>query len=78
MIKWLKKLFTYPKLKEYKKLDDNFHYLLELEDGNSYRGSCTVWHHFPSGQRCSIWLEGYLSEVWNRIEWGLDKEKEVK
>ena len=33
------------------------------------RGDCTVWHYFPSGERCPTSLECWLVELWQRAKW---------
>jgi hypothetical protein len=34
-------------------------------------GSSSVWHFFPSGQRCGGDLEHELAVLYKRIEWGV-------
>jgi hypothetical protein len=34
-----------------------------------YVGRSTVWHTFPEFRRCGVWLEGDLSEIWDRIQY---------
>jgi hypothetical protein len=44
--------------------------LLLMKDGEiTYRGNGTVWSEFPSGRRCSIIEESWLSEVSDREKW---------
>lgn len=31
-----------------------------------YIGTCTVWHHYPSGERCSSTKESKLCNIWNK------------
>ena len=40
------------------------------------RGSCTVWHYYPDGRRCSTLMEGSLCDLWRRLEW--EEEDKVK
>ena len=35
------------------------------------RGGCTVWHFYPSGKRCSTFMESWLSDIWQREVWKL-------
>ena len=34
-----------------------------------YRGSCTVWHHYPDGTRANVCMEQRLSAVWQAWQW---------
>lgn len=38
-----------------------------------FRGACTVWHHYPQGNRCSTYLESWLCDIWEKNRW---KEEE--
>jgi hypothetical protein len=48
---------------------DGGDYLLTFPRGDLYRGSGTVWHHYPSGERCSTGVESMLANVWVLLEW---------
>lgn len=48
-----------------------------VETVRKYRGSCTVWHHMPSGRRCWTPTEGWLSDIWERATWD-EKDKAAK
>lgn len=39
-----------------------------------YRGSCTVWHHYPSGIRISGDEESRLCSIWTKGRWSKDEE----
>lgn len=43
--------------------------VVTLTDGSQWRGSCTVWHECPSGERASTSLELFLSQIWTRERW---------
>lgn len=36
-------------------------------------GSSTVWHFLPDHKRCPTYLEGWLSEQWNKIRYEEEK-----
>lgn len=38
-----------------------------------YRGSCTVWHRYPTGDRAGKFVtESQLSNIWTREKWKRD------
>jgi len=43
-----------------------------------YRGSCSIWHHFPEGKRCSTLTACWLSEIWTKYRWGQYNDLIVK
>jgi hypothetical protein len=43
--------------------------VVTMSDGARYRGSCTVWHAYPDGKRCTTEMELLLSDVWKREQW---------
>lgn len=34
-----------------------------------YRGRCTVWHLYPTGERAGTLMEGWLCEQWQAAKW---------
>ena len=64
----------------------NGDYLLTIERRRLFRkpsrfkvrGSCTVWHRFPGGRRCSTMLESVLANIWETLEWERKDSKPVK
>jgi hypothetical protein len=46
-----------------------------MSDGARYRGSCTVWHAYPDGKRCTTEMELLLSDVWKREQWRDEMKK---
>lgn len=66
-------IFSPPKLHSWRRVGHD--YELVFDDGNAYRGDCTVWHHYPSGERADTSTESWLCDVWQRIKW---KEQEQK
>lgn len=52
---------------------------IELKDGRKYRGSGTVWHQHPSGDRASTFMEGWLFCRWEKSGWErVDEESRRK
>ena len=49
-------------------------FLFNTKNIVKYRGHGTVWHEYPSGDRCGTDLEYALSEWWQAAEWGDEKE----
>ena len=45
-------------------------YELTLANGSVYVGNCTVWHHVPSCERASTFMESYLATQWERARRG--------
>jgi nitrogen fixation-related uncharacterized protein len=39
------------------------------------RGSCTVFHWYPSGVRCSTFWEGRLNTIWQVAKWRRQNEE---
>lgn len=56
-----------PSMTRWEKIGDD--YIITLSNGKTYRGECTVWYVYPSGQRCDTFMESFLSEQWNKIRW---------
>lgn len=44
-------------------------YILTFSNATQYRGECTVWRHYPSGKRCNLATEMWLSDVVAELEW---------
>lgn len=47
-------------------------YILTIRSGSfrgMFRGTCTVWHEYPSGKRVSTALESRLCDIWTRLRW---------
>lgn len=44
------------------------HYFFWKRRG-SVVGNATVWHWFPSGNRCSTFLESWLCDRWTAWKW---------
>lgn len=40
-----------------------------------YRGSVTVWHRVPDGQRASIEVESFLADRWRAFRWKEEGEE---
>ena len=38
-----------------------------------YRGSCTVWHEYPSGRRAGSGIESMLYCKWTKWKWSQEK-----
>jgi hypothetical protein len=41
----------------------------DKEDTVVVRGSCTVWHYYPSGKRCGTRMEAMLCDFWQAEKW---------
>lgn len=39
-----------------------------------YRGSCTVWHEYPGGERAPTYLEAWLCDRWTRLKWQKERK----
>lgn len=39
--------------------------ITHLGEVSVWRGSCTVWHQVPDGDRASTWLESWLCDRWH-------------
>lgn len=61
-----------PALREWKKIGHD--YELTFDDGSVYRGSCTVWKHYPTGEMCMGSTEDWLITIGQQVEW----EEEAK
>ena len=35
----------------------------------TWRGTCTVWHKVPDGERASTWMESWLCDRWTAARW---------
>lgn len=44
----------------------------EVKTVRQYRGSGTVWRHYPSANRCDSSIERLLGTIWTKYQW---KEK---
>ena len=51
---------------------------LDLGKKGTVRGSCTVYHWYPSGQRCGHRTDDALTQIVQRIKWGVEDEKELE
>jgi hypothetical protein len=40
-----------------------------LKDKRVFRGSGTVWHRYPTGERASTFIEKQLLDVWVQEKW---------
>lgn len=41
----------------------------------SYRGGCTVWRNAETGERCSLTMELWLSDIWTKEKWRREGEQ---
>lgn len=46
-----------------------------LSDGRVYRGSSTVWHRYPSGERAGRLTEAMLSKLAIAAQWEQEEKK---
>ena len=81
-------MFKY-QLEEYEKAPDKFNYEVTLKKKGitvfGYRitddwiirvfGYGTVWHYLPGMQRCGIFMEGFMSEIFHQIQYKESQEK---
>lgn len=59
--------FSKPKLVSYEYNEATQMLTLVYENRTErYTGTCTVWHHYPSGERCSSTKESKLCNIWNK------------
>ena len=40
-----------------------------LSDGRAFRGWCTVWHEFPSGDSAPTRMSSWLCDRWRVEQW---------
>ncbi len=43
--------------------------IITLSDGRRFRGSCTVWHAWPSGKRAPTSIEVICADEWTKQMW---------
>lgn len=57
-----------PTVVEFEKLEGT-DAIVTLSNGHTLRGSGTVWHYWPSGERASTDIEVICSNEWTRQMW---------
>ena len=74
--KWLRRIFSHVASIDMRHLHgDDYMAYVTWSDGRvrHFRGSCTVWHEFPSGRRAGTGLEYLLAQAVAAAKWGYDE-----
>lgn len=63
----------------WRRVGNDYEFITRWSDGSErvYRGYCTVWSHYPSGDRCDLELEWWLLKLWKRAKWE-EEDREAK
>ncbi len=67
----------YQDLKEYKLIDD-YKCWIKLTNDREYYSNRFIWYNYPSAKEVSSDMSNHLNKLKRRIDWQLEKDKEIK